>query len=180
MKGVLFAAVEDLVVGEYGPDTWDDLLDAAGVDGVWTTLGTYPSEQLSALVEAAAPVLGLDVAATWRLMGRGAFGGLARRHPELVEHYGGCGPLLDDLNHIIHPEVMKLYPEARPPEFGIGHHDDGTTTLEYRSTRELGQLAVGLVLGAADHFGETVEVLAVADTGECCTIDFRVTGAASS
>ena len=51
MKGVLFNAVEEAVSREWGEDMWDDLLDAANVDGAYTALGNYPDEQLVALAE---------------------------------------------------------------------------------------------------------------------------------
>lgn len=54
MKGVVFNIVEEFVTEGWSVDDWDDLLDEAGLDGAYTTLGTYPDAQLGALVEAAA------------------------------------------------------------------------------------------------------------------------------
>ena len=39
MKGVVFNLLEQLVARDYGEDTWDALLDAGGLDGVYTSLG---------------------------------------------------------------------------------------------------------------------------------------------
>ena len=50
MKGVIFNAIEETVRSEQGEDAWDDLLDAAGLTGAYTSLGTYPDEQVYALV----------------------------------------------------------------------------------------------------------------------------------
>jgi hypothetical protein len=52
MKGIVFNLLEEVVRRAYGEDTWDTLLEAAGLDGVYTSLGNYPHEELLQLVTA--------------------------------------------------------------------------------------------------------------------------------
>ena len=59
MKGIIFHLLEDVVVDTYGEATWDELLDAAGLDGVYTSLGSYDDAEIMALVSAAAAKLAL-------------------------------------------------------------------------------------------------------------------------
>ena len=47
MKGVVFNAAQEAVIELFDEDTWDDFLDAAGVDGVYSSVGSYPDEELS-------------------------------------------------------------------------------------------------------------------------------------
>src|SRR5438874_2247890 len=42
MKGVVFNLLEEIVVREHGEETWDLLLERAGLGGVYTSLGNYP------------------------------------------------------------------------------------------------------------------------------------------
>ena len=44
MKGVLFNVVEDVVTEALSAEAWDDVVDDSGVDGAYTSLGTYPDE----------------------------------------------------------------------------------------------------------------------------------------
>ena len=60
MKGIIFNLVEDVVRSHYGDDMWDDIIDAAGVDGSYTSLGTYPDADLLAVVGAASRLLDAD------------------------------------------------------------------------------------------------------------------------
>ena len=53
MKGVVFNLLEQVVTREYGEDTWDDLLDSAGLAGSYTSLGSYGDADLAKLVDAA-------------------------------------------------------------------------------------------------------------------------------
>ena len=59
MKGVVFNLLEQVVVREYGENVWDDLLDATGLGGAYTSLGSYPDQEMMSLVSAAATALKL-------------------------------------------------------------------------------------------------------------------------
>ena len=170
MKGVIFNAVEEAVVGLYSEDVWDDLLEAAQVDGHYTSIGTYPDTDLEALVGAACPMTGLEPNDLVRTLGQHAFPHLADRYPELVDQAAGTHDFLRRVNDIIHPEVLKLHPDARPPEFEFEDREDGVLRITYHSARRLGVLAEGLILGAGERFREEVEVRVVSGLGEETTI----------
>ena len=46
MKGIIFNLLEEVVTQAHGEEVWDQLLDAAQVDGAFTSLGNYPDEDL--------------------------------------------------------------------------------------------------------------------------------------
>ncbi len=170
MKGVIFNAVEEAVVGLYSEDTWDDLLDAAGVDGHYTSLGNYDDAELSALIGAACPMTGHEPNELIRILGRHAFPHLADRYPELVDEAAGTHDFLRRVNDIIHPEVLKLHPDASPPSFDFEDRPDSVLRITYHSERRLGVLAEGLILGAGDRFEEEVDVRIVSGAGEATTV----------
>jgi hypothetical protein len=157
VKGIIFNLVEEVVAGTYGEDAWDDILDSAGVDGAYTSLGSYPDEDLWRLVEAASVRLEADPQDVIRALGQGAIPLLAQRYPGFFEHSSTKSFLLT-LNDIIHPEVRKLYPGADVPVFDFPPSGEDELLMGYRSTRRLCALAEGFILGAAAHFGERVQV----------------------
>jgi len=157
MKGVVYNLLERLVVRDHGEDTWDALLDASGLDGVYTSLGSYPDEDLTKLVRAAAEALALPADDVVQWFGRNALPLFAERYPQLFEHHSSTRSFVLTLNDIIHPEVRKLYPGADVPEFDFSMRE-GTLVMGYRSTRKLCSFAEGLLLGAADHFGERLAI----------------------
>jgi len=156
VKGIIFNVVEEVVTGRYGDDTWDSLLDAAELDGSYTSLGSYPDEDLSRLVAAASETLGIPADDVVRSLGQGAIPLLAARYPQFFDAHGSTRQFLLTLNDIIHPEVRKLYPGAVVPDFDFEFDDDGSLLLGYRSQRQLCALAEGFILGAAGHYGEDV------------------------
>jgi hypothetical protein len=163
MKGIIFNLVEEVVTDAYGPETWDSLLDAAGLDGAYTSLGSYPDEHLFQLVGAASSALGAPPDDIVRTLGQGAIPILAERYPEFFAPHPGTRPFLLTLNEIIHAEVRKLYPDADLPVFDFEEVADDELILGYRSARKLCSLAEGFIIGTARHYGEDVAI----DQPEC-------------
>lgn len=156
MKGIVFSLLEECVVGEYGEDTWDSLLESAGLDGAYTSLGNYPDEQLGALVGAASDALSLPPDDIVRWYGRNALPLLAVRYPALFERHDDVRSFVLTLNDIIHPEVRKLYPGADTPYFDFDSSSPDRLVMDYTSKRRLCAFAEGLILGAADFYDERV------------------------
>lgn len=158
MKGVIFNVVEETVRAEHGEDAWDALLEAAGLVGAYTSLGTYPDEDMAALVRAAGATLGMSEDDFLRHVGRGCFARLAARNAQVLTEFHDARSLLLGLNSVIHPEVRKVYPGADAPVFTVVAGETGKVSLAYRSKRGLCHFAEGLALGAADLYGETLVV----------------------
>jgi hypothetical protein len=154
MKGIVFKLLEESVRGEFGEDTWDDLLDAAGLDGAYTSLGSYPDAELTKLVEAASARLNLPPDEVIRWFGRRALPLMAANYPAFFTPHTTTRSFVLTLNGIIHPEVRKIYPGADVPEFDFDTSSDEVLVMGYQSPRKLCALAHGLVEGAAAHYGE--------------------------
>ena len=163
MKGIVFNVLERVVVDEHGDDAWETLLDRAGLDGVWTSLGSYPDSDLLALVAAASEELDIepDAVVTW--FGAKAMPHFAARYPQLFESHRNARSFVMTLNSIIHPEVRKLYPGATVPDFDFDSSSPDVLLMGYSSPRKLCSFAEGLLRGAAEHFGHRVTI----DQPEC-------------
>jgi hypothetical protein len=177
VKGIVFNLLEDAVTRAHGENVWDDLLETAGLDGAYTSLGTYPDLHLTGLVEAASAATGMPPQATIRWFGREAMPALAAANPGFFDPHDDVRSFLYTLNDIIHPEVRKLYPGADVPTFGFTTAEDGTITMRYGSPRRLCAFAEGLIEGAAAHFGQTVAIeqpSCMLRGDELCAIEIRV------
>ena len=158
MKGVVFNLLEQTVSRDYGEDTWDELLDAAGLDGAYTSLGSYDDADLGKLVHAASVALDTPADDIVRWFGRNALPLFAESYPQLFAPHSDARSFVLTLNDIIHPEVRKLYPGADVPEFDFEISADGGLSMGYRSPRKLCSFAEGLLEGSGVHFGETVRI----------------------
>ena len=158
MKGIIFNLLEGVVTEAHGEPVWDQLLEAAGVDGAYTSLGNYPDEDLYELVAAAAGALQLPANAVVRWFGVQALPLLAQKYPEFFASHRSTRSFILTLNGIIHPEVRKLYPGSEPPMFDFDSSSPEVLVMGYYSKRRLCALAEGFVEGAARHFGESVQL----------------------
>jgi hypothetical protein len=158
MKGVVFNLLEQAVTEAHGEDVWADLLDDAGFDGAYTSLGSYPDAQMFAIVDVASSRFQLPTSAILRWFGRSAMPMLAERYRPFFQGHASARGFILSVNDIIHPEVRKLYSGAGCPHFHFTSNPDGRLMIGYQSERRLCHLAHGFVEGAADHYGEAVDL----------------------
>lgn len=158
MKGVVFNLLEEVVCEHHGDAAWDDLLDAAGVSGSYTSLGSYPDVEMGKLLQAASTALDMPPNEALRWFGREAMSRLAKRYPAFFLAYKSVRPFLLSLNSIIHPEVHKLYPGACCPHFDFEEAADGALLMGYQSPRKFCALAHGFIEAVAAHYHNTVAV----------------------
>ena len=158
MKGIVFNLLEEAVTTDFGDAAWDRLLDDAGLDGAYTSLGSYDDAEIVRLVQVASAALQIPPADVLRWFGRRAMPLLAKRYPSFFAGHPSAREFLLTLNSIIHPEVRKLYPGASPPVFDFDTSDSATLVIGYNSARRLCALAEGFMAGAAEHYGQQAQV----------------------
>lgn len=163
MKGVIFNLLEQVVTDAHGESTWDALLETTGLEGSYTAVGSYPDEELIALVSAASAALDTPADDLVRWFGRASLPLLAKRYPAFFAPHDNSRAFILTLNDVIHPEVRKLFPGAYAPSFDFDTSDEHALALSYYSHRNLCSFAEGLVEGAADHYGEA----ALIEQSEC-------------
>ncbi len=158
MKGVIFNLLEDAVIRQHGLLAWESLLEMAGLEGAYTSLGSYPDSEVVRLVEAASTALGVSQSEVLRWFGRSAIPLLHERYELFFTPHRNAQSFVTSVNDIIHPEVRKLYAGAGCPHFHFHDLEDGRTGVAYKSPRQMCRLAHGFIEGAADHFGDAVEI----------------------
>jgi len=158
LKGIVFNLLEEVVVAQHGEAAWDMLLDETGLSGSYTSLGSYPDEEVEKLVLAGAGALKMSPADVLRWFGREAMPLLATRYPAFFTEHRTAQSFVLSVNSIIHPEVRKLYAGAHCPFFRFEQSPDGALLMTYDSPRKLCALAHGFIEGAGDHYGETINV----------------------
>jgi hypothetical protein len=158
MKGIMFNLLEEVVSRQYGPETWDELLDEVGTTGAYTSLGNYVDDDMQKLVVAAATKLKITSGEALRWFGRQSMPILAERFPGFFEAHQSTRHFVLSVNSIIHPEVRKLYPNSRCPFFQFREDADGALVMGYQSPRKLCDLAHGFIEGASALYRERVAI----------------------
>lgn len=160
MKGIVFREFISMVENHYSIEMADRIITASAVSshGAYTSVGTYPHQEMVDLVMQLSAETGSSVSQLLHTFGRHLFQRFHLIHPEFVKTQASAFELLRRLDGHIHVEVRKLYIDAELPAFDyeeIGHHE---VAFIYRSKRKLADFAHGLIQGCVDHFGEPVTI----------------------
>lgn len=151
MKGMVFDMLRDMVEDQYGVDGWQAVLDGAESDGMFISTETYHDQALFDLVASAADVTGIAMNDLVYSFGQYMVSQFYQRFPQFFD----CDNLFSFLlsvDHLIHVEVRKLFPDAGVPEFKYNEQLPDKLTMIYQSPRKLCRLAEGLIDGSAQHF----------------------------
>jgi hypothetical protein len=165
MLGMVFTELLEMVESRFSPELADRVLQRAQLahGGAYTAVGYYPHEEVVRIVGALSAETGLPPDALVHAFGEHLLGRFATAYPEM---FAGKPTLYDFLASIdghIHVEVHKLYPEARLPRFEVLERSATHMRLSYRSPRQMGALAEGLLQGAAAHYREPQTLTASQD-----------------
>ena len=158
MKGVVFNLLEELVRKEFGASEWHQVREEADVDASFDSLTTYPDAVLRKLIAAVGKRAQKTPGEALQWFGRYSMPLLASRYAPLFNSQSSTRSFILTLNDIIHPEVLRLYPGADVPVFDFDTSVPDALTVGYQSPRKLCLLTHGFIEGAADHYGETVDV----------------------
>jgi hypothetical protein len=164
MYGMVNRAVEEMVCGQYGDATWEQIKRAAGVEvEVFISNEGYPDELTYRLVAAAAQVLDLPSDQVLEAFGmhwvlhtaQDGYGSLMRAGgstlPEFLHNLPG-----------FHARVMLIFPNLRPPRFQLSQVTDHSLHLHYHSHRPgLQPFVRGLLQGLSILFGAAAQVTVV-------------------
>ena len=153
MKGIVFDMLRDMVEENYGLDGWQAVLDGADSDGMFISTETYHDQALMDLVVSASNVTGIDNNDLVYAFGQYMVKQFYQRFPQFFDH-DGLFPFLLSVDHLIHVEVRKLFPDAGVPHFEYHEQLPDRLTMVYQSPRKLCKLAEGLIDGSAKHFNQ--------------------------
>lgn len=160
MKGIVFTEFLGMVERQFSADMVDDVIDEAQLPhgGAYTTVGTYPHQEMVSMVVALSKHSGIEVTDLVRAFGEYLFGRFVIAFPSFFEGVGDAFQFLSRIEDVIHTEVLKLYPDAELPRFDVEHHDARKLVLLYHSPRHFEDLAEGLMRGCVAHFGEAIVI----------------------
>jgi hypothetical protein len=159
MKGMIFTEFMEMVEATWSLDKVDAIIIRSNVasGGAYTSVGTYPHEEIVALLDALSQETGIAVPDLVHTFGEHLFGRFALAYPRFFQGMSSSFQFLSGIEDVIHAEVRKLYPDAELPAFEV-EKDAGSLTLTYFSAHPFADLAHGLIEGCVAHFGETIEV----------------------
>jgi len=155
MKGIIFNLFEDFVINSLGVDAWEEILASAGLKTTepFVGPGSYPDEDLLALVATTVKQMGVSNEEALRAFGRFCIPPLARRFPGFMTPHTHPKDFLLTVDAFHSTEVNKLFDGARCPRFHYETPAPDRLVMRYESERRMCALVEGLLDGVAIHYG---------------------------
>lgn len=152
MKGILFNALEEMVIAYAGIPLWNQLLSDTPLqqEGIYTAGGDYPAADLTALLQQLAPTLGLAEEDLQQQFGAFLFEFLSQRHPDFLHRYEDLADCLTCLDRL-YEQINRRYSHAGLPTFQLQPASDHFT-LALQVSAPQAQICQGLLKQAASHF----------------------------
>jgi hypothetical protein len=158
MKGVVFTEFLEMAEARFSLRVLDRVLTEAKPPsgGQYTSVGTYPPEELVSLLMELSKQTDIAPAALLKDFGAHLFARFVETQPAFFLTARDAFALLKSVEGHIHVEVKKLYPDAELPSIVCSDDGPGRLLLTYRSPRRLADLAEGLIDACAKHYGEVL------------------------
>jgi hypothetical protein len=160
MKGIVFTEFMEMLEAQHSQDVVEEVLDRVDLpsQGAYTSVGTYDSSEMVALVVETSAQTGIPVPELLRTFGHHLFGRFVGLFPVFFENMTTSLEFLPTVHSFVHLEVQKLYEDAELPTFETESSAPGHITMTYRSSRNLPDLAQGLIEASIAHFGDALTV----------------------
>ena len=160
MKGIIFLEFIGMVENRFSLDTADAIITAAQLqtNGAYTTVGTYATQEMTALVTQLSRISGMPVPALLNAFGNYIFQRFSVIHAAYVSPHTTVFDLLSLLDNHIHVEVRKLYSDAELPSFTYEMLSPNCMLFIYRSKYMLADFAEGMLQGCIAHFNEQIHI----------------------
>jgi hypothetical protein len=160
VKGIVFREFIDMVESQFSTKTADTIIQASSLSthGAYTSVGTYPHQEMVDLVSNLATQTGISVPDLLKHFGRHLFGRFVEIHPNMTNAFSDVFSLLSALENTIHVDVNKLYRDAETPSFTYEQNGQQQMVFIYRSRRRMADFAQGLIAGCIAHFKENITI----------------------
>lgn len=159
MHGVIFSELKKFVQDRHGNQAWKELAQRAELSTeFYVPLKTYPDEDASNLVAAAADLTGKPASELLEEFGEFIAPNLLGMYRSLIRPEWKTLDLIEHTEETIHRVVRARKPGADPPKLDCERTAPDRIDIVYTSERRMCGVAKGIVKGIASHYDEEVAI----------------------
>lgn len=183
MHGLIFAELKKYVEHKFNAETWETLLEKAGLKhNMYLASTVYPDQHALALVATASQMTGLDANAILEDFGEFIAPDLMKQYEFLVKPEWTLLDFLQNTEETIH-KVVRFHKGAAPPKLTAHRSSPEELVISYSSARKMCALLKGIVKGAAKHYSQAVtikETNCMLRGDPACVVAIRVAAASQT
>ena len=166
MKGMIFTEFIEMAENKFGISTTQEAIDNANLPnkGAYTAVGTYDHQEMQRLAGELCKATQTEPGEMLRMFGHLVFAKFVKGYGVFFEGISDPFDFLEKIETYIHPEVLKLYPDAELPRFESERLQNGSFRMIYISSRHMSAFAYGLIEACMVHFGVPSKIETESDT----------------
>lgn len=153
---MVFTEFIEFVEKEFGFEMSDQIITQSDLKsgGVYTAVGTYDFQEMLNLLITLNKKTNIPLNDLLQTFGKHLFFRFVQMYPHFIDRTKSLFHFLSGIDHYIHVEVLKLYPDAELPTMTIEERTDDHIVIDYKSERKLAYFALGLFQSATAYFNE--------------------------
>jgi hypothetical protein len=162
MKATITNCLAQLVESKFGKDRWNAILKDSGLEqhaGMFRiSPADVPDDHVVKLIGSTCKVLGISAQ-----QAADAFGEYwcctyaPKLYAPIVKRFKNAKEMILGMDNV-HIDMTETIPNARPPRFEYVWEDKKTLVVDYKSTRNMIDIYIGLVKGVGTLFKEKLAV----------------------
>lgn len=171
MKGSIVQCLEELVVTQFGRDTWETVLQEAGVNKTKIFLPFQDVDDALVMRIVNAVCHSLHISLPQAADAFGEYWVMVYSQRMYAQYYAQYSTAKDFLLGMdkVHIAMTRNIPNAQPPRFDYAWKNATTLRMRYKSKRGLIDFVVGLAKSVGTFYREDLQVTKVDDS----TIEIR-------
>ncbi|MBO6504460.1 MAG: heme NO-binding domain-containing protein [Kordiimonadaceae bacterium] len=156
MRGILFTEYFDFVAAQAGEEALEEVLAELDgkITGAYTSVGNYSFAEFANIHTLLCSKLDASPEDMARQYGENLLHRFRDLFPSYFEDVANGIVFLEKVGDHIHEEVMKLYPDAKPPVIKVQRINGEPSFLIYQSHRPLAAVSEGLASECLRFFGD--------------------------
>lgn len=159
MRGIVFTEYLEFVELNHGYEVVDKIITSANLPsgGSYTSVGSYDHSELVEILINTSKQTQVPADELLKGFGKYLFKIFRKGYPAFFEGQETSFEFLSTIEDKIHPQVLKLYPDAELPKFDVTTSGNKMEMI-YSSSRSMADFAEGLIEGCFEYFDETAEI----------------------
>ena len=155
VHGSIFFLLKKYINNNYPENTWEELNKRAGFEDIsFLVTESYPIDFLNALVAKATEMTNVSRHELMEAFGHYLVNDLFVLYSHYINLEWRTFEMILNTEEVMHGAVRRLNSTAEPPILNVSKVNDKLLIVDYYSRRKMAPLAVGIVKGIADYYGE--------------------------
>lgn len=159
VHGSIFFLLKKFITKELPANSWDILNEGAGTGSLsFSTTENYPIQTMNLLLENASEMTGLSRHLLMERFGKYLVNDLFELYKDYIRPQWRTFEIILHTESVMHGAVRKLNSTANPPILNVIQVNDKLLIIDYFSQRRMAPLAIGIIRGISEYYGEADKI----------------------